>query len=176
MKNLIGTRNPGKIEGVKRAFSKYFTEVEVEGFAVESDVSEQPFDDEVLKGAKNRVKNVKKLAEHKGIKADFYVGIEGGITNSLGTIIELNMAVVEDNNNFQSVGTSPGFSVPERYIDEIKKTDFGKLMDKLFNGKKLSDGKGGISFLTKEQVSRIDMVELATTMALASHINADLWK
>ena len=34
MKILMGTQNPGKIEGAKQAFSKYFEEVEIEGRAV----------------------------------------------------------------------------------------------------------------------------------------------
>ena len=31
MKILIGTKNPGKIEGAKQAFEKYFDKVEIEG-------------------------------------------------------------------------------------------------------------------------------------------------
>ncbi len=176
MKVLIGTANPGKIEGARRAFSKYFDNVEVEGINVSSDVNDQPFDLEILNGARNRVKNVKEYAKKNNIEADYYIGIEGGITNLLGSLIELNIAVIEDNNNFQSVGTSPGFSVPERYLEEIKETDFGTLMDRLFDGKQLSKGKGGIAFLTKDQLSRIDMTEKAFIMALTSHINGDLWK
>ena len=62
MKVLMGTKNPGKIEGAKQAFEKYFDEVEVQGIAVESEVSNQPFDADIVKGAKNRVKNLKKYA------------------------------------------------------------------------------------------------------------------
>ena len=31
MKVLIGTKNPGKIEGAKRALAKYFSDVEIVG-------------------------------------------------------------------------------------------------------------------------------------------------
>ena len=37
-------------------------------------------------------------------------------------------------------------------------------------------GKGGINFLTKDEVSRIDLVKNAFIMALVSHINDDTWK
>ena len=49
-------------------------------------------------------------------------------------------------------------------------------MDKIFRGKELGKGKGGISFLTKDEVSRIDLTRNAFNMALTSHINEDIWK
>lgn len=176
MKILIGTKNPGKIEGAKKAFERYFDNVEIEGIPVSSQVPDQPFDKEVLEGARNRVANVKKFSIENNIEADYYIAIEGGITTSLGTIIEMNIAVVEDNNGYQSVGTSQGFPIPERYMDDIKKTDFGTVMDNLLNGNGLSKGKGGIGVLTKDQVSRIDITENAFIMALTAHINGDLWR
>lgn len=36
MKILMGTKNPGKIEGAKQAFEKYFDNVEIEGISVSS--------------------------------------------------------------------------------------------------------------------------------------------
>ena len=88
MKILIGTKNPGKIEGAKRAFSHYFKDIEIEGKAVDSEVGDQPFDEDILKGARNRVKNLKKYAKENNLTADYYVAVEGGITEVLGTIIE----------------------------------------------------------------------------------------
>lgn len=38
MKILMGTKNPGKIEGARQAFEKYFDSVEIEGISVESEV------------------------------------------------------------------------------------------------------------------------------------------
>ena len=176
MKVLIGTKNPGKIEGATKAFKRYFEDAEVIGIPVSSDVNDQPFDEEVLTGARNRVKNVKNYAKENNIEADFYVAIEGGITTSLGTIIELNIAVVEDKDGFQSVGTSQGFPIPEKYMDDIKTTDFGTVMDKILNGNGLSKGKGGIGILTHDQVSRIDITENAFIMALTSHTNGNIWR
>lgn len=126
MKILMGTKNPGKIEGAKQAFEKYFKEVEVEGIAVESEVSNQPFDVDILKGAKNRVKNLKKYAKEKGMEVDFFVASEAGITSLLGEWIDFNVAVVENAESFQSVGISQGFPVPEKYIEEIKQSELRK--------------------------------------------------
>ena len=176
MKVLIGTKNPGKIEGAKQAFEKYFDNVEVEGIPVNSDVGDQPVDKEILKGAKNRVKNLKEYAKNNNIKADYFVSSEAGITNLLGEWIDINCVVIENIEGLQSVGTSQGFPIPDKYIDEIKETELGKVMDKIFSEKELGKGKGGISFLTKNAVSRIDLTRNAFVMALTKHINGDVWR
>ena len=156
MKILMGTKNPGKIQGAKEAFEKYFDNVQVEGIAVDSEVGDQPFNQEILEGAKNRIKNLKKYAKENQIEPDFYISSEAGITNSLGEWIDINCAVIEDTKGFQSIGTSQGFPIPNKYIEEIKETELGKVMDKIFSRKDLGKGKGGISYLTKDEVSRID--------------------
>ena len=176
MKILMGTKNPGKIEGAKQAFEKYFENVEIEGISVSSDVSDQPIDEEIFQGAKNRVKNLREYANKNNIEADFYVASEAGITKLLGEWIDINSVVIEDKEGFQSVGTSQGFPIPEKYIEEIKQTELGKVMDKVFSGKELGKGKGGISILTKDVISRIDLTRNAFIMALIQHINGDIWK
>jgi len=176
MRILMGTKNPGKIEGARLAFEKYFDNVEIEGISVSSEVSDQPINEEIFFGAKNRVKNVKKYAEENNIEADFFISSEAGITNLLGEWIDINAVVIENREGYQSVGTSQGFPIPEKYIDEIKQTELGKVMDKIFSGKELGKGKGGISFLTKDEVSRIELTKNAFVMALISHINGELWR
>lgn len=81
MKILMGTKNPGKIEGAKQAFEKYFDNVEIEGIPVSSNVGDQPINEEIFQGAKNRVRNLKEYAINNNIEADFYVSSEAGITN-----------------------------------------------------------------------------------------------
>ncbi len=49
-------------------------------------------------------------------------------------------------------------------------------MDKIVSGKELGKGKGGISFLTKNEVSRIDLTRNAFIMALTSYINGNIWR
>lgn len=176
MKILMGTKNPGKIEGARQAFSKYFQDVEIIGVSVESEVGNQPVNEETVEGAKNRVKNVKKYAMENNIKADYYIASEAGITNLLGNWVGINVAVVEDSNEVQSVGISQAFPIPDKYVDEIRETELGKVMDKIFKHNDLAKGKGGISFLTKDEVSRIDLTKNAFTMALITHINGELWK
>lgn len=176
MKILIGTKNSGKIEGAQKAFERYFDNVEIEGIAVDSEVSDQPVNSEIIIGAKNRIKNLKKYAKENKIEVDFYIASEAGITNSLGEWIDINCAVIEDNKGFQSIGISQGFPIPEKYIGEIRKTELGKVMDRLFNKKDTGKGNGGISYLSKGEITRIDLTKNAFIMALTRFINGDLWK
>ena len=176
MKILIGTKNPTKIEGAKRAFGHYFEDFEIEGVSVNSEVSDEPLNNEIYLGATNRIKGLIKYAKENDIHADYYIAIESGITNLLGDWLLLNIATIEDNNGNKSIGSSAGFPVAEKYLDEIINTDLGKVMDKIFNEDDLRSRKGGISILTRDVISRYDQTEDAFVMALTKFINGDLCK
>ena len=176
MKVLIATKNQGKIEGAKRALLNYFDDIEIQGIPVESNVSEQPVNDEIYTGAKNRVKNLKEYAKINHINVDYYIASEAGITNLLGEWIDFNSAVIENKEGLQSIGMSQGFQIPKKYINDILETELGKVMDNIFQGENLGKGKGGISYLTHDEISRIDLTRNAFIMALISHINGDIWK
>lgn len=176
MKVLVATKNQGKIEGAKRALSNYFDDIEIQGIPVESNVSEQPVNNEIYQGAKNRVKNLKAYAKKNNIEADLYLSIESGINNVLGRWMITNIAVIEDNKDFESYGTSPSFPVPERLVKDIIDTDLSQVMNKIFTKDDERHNKGGgIQLLTDNKVSRIDLTEMAFIMALTKYINEN-WR
>lgn len=176
MKALIATNNKGKIEGAKRALNKYFDDVDIKPVSVASDVSEQPINEETWQGAKNRIKNLKNYAKANNIDVDFYMAIESGIMNSLGSWMIVNIAIIEDKNETQSIASSSGFPVPDKLVDRIKQKGLGVVMDSIFNQEDLRSFGGGIKLLTQNQVSRIDLTETAFIMALTKFINGDIWK
>ena len=73
MNILIGTKNPGKVEGAKQAFQEFFEDVDVTGVPISSDVREQPVNDEIYIGARNRVDNLIKYAKNNNVDADFTI-------------------------------------------------------------------------------------------------------
>lgn len=177
MKVVIGTKNQGKIEGAKEALENYFNNIDIQGIPVESNVGDQPVNDEIYIGAKNRIKNLKKYCKENNIKADLYLSIESGINNSLGRWMITNIAVIEDNSEFESYGTSPSFPVPDRLVDDIIKTELSKVMDEIFGEDKERHNKGGgIQLLTKNKITRIDSTKQAFIMALTKYINGDIWR
>lgn len=171
MKILIGTKNPSKIEGAKEAFKNYFDNFDIDGISVSSDVSEEPVNNEIYEGARNRVDNLMKYSQENGINAEYFLGVESGITNLLGKWVIISIAVIKDKNGYESWGTSPAFPVPYKYVDEIISTDLGKVMDKIFEQNDLRSGKGGISFVTHGIINRIDLIKEAFIMALTQHTN-----
>lgn len=176
MKILIGTKNKGKIEGAKRAFERYFNDVTIEGIEVESEVDDQPVNDEILQGARNRVKNVKKYAKENNIKVDFFVAMESGITNKFQTWLNLTTVYIEDKNEQGAIGFGPAYPIPDKYIEEIKEKELSYVLAKLFEIKELKAPRGGIAELSHGQVSRIDLAEQAFIMALTYFINGEIWR
>ena len=176
MRVLIGTNNKGKVEGAKQAFEKFYDDVEIVGVSVSSGVGDEPVNDEIYEGARNRVNNLVKYAEENNIDSDFYIGIESGITNKLGKWCIIQIAVIRDKNGYESFGTGPAFPVPNKYVDEIINTDLGIVMDKIFKGNGLKNEKGGIAHLTKGVITRYDLTREAFIMALTEYINGEIWR
>lgn len=177
MKVLIATKNQGKIEGALKALSNYFDNIEINGIPVESNVPEQPVNEQIYIGAKNRVRNLKKYAKENNIEADLYLSIESGINNSLGRWMITNIAVIEDNSDFESYGASPSFPVPDRLVENVINTDLSQVMNKIFEEDEQRHNKGGgIQLLTHDKISRIDLTESAFIMALTKYINESNWR
>lgn len=175
MKVLIGTKNPGKIEGAKKALEKYFENFELEGIKVSSDVNDQPVGLETYQGALNRVDNLIKYARENNIKADLFLSVESGLTNELGFWAITNIAVIKNAKGETGVGASGSFPVPNRFVESIKQDTLGVVMDKIFNESDLRSTTGGIGLLTRDVVTRIDLTKEAFLMALTQFIN-EVWK
>jgi len=177
MKVLIGTKNPAKIEGARLALLNYYKEedINIDGVSVDSLVPEQPMNDEVYLGAKNRVDNLVNYAMDNNIDVDMFMAIESGLINNFDKWFNYNIAVVRDINGVESVGMGPVFPVPNKLIRDIKHKSLGVVFDEIFNGNNLHVGKGGVNSLTHEGISRIDITKDAFIMALTGIVN-DYWK
>ena len=181
MKVIVATKNPGKIEGAKRALEKYFTDIEIEGIPAASDVGEQPVNEDIYIGAKNRVKNLKKYCSENDIKADLYLSIESGINNVLGRWMITNIAVIEDKFDLSDAQWS-GLAF-KNWTDEngnvITKIERGTTGNITLTANWLHqerhNNEGGINLLTRGVVSRIDITEMAFVMALVKYLNTN-WR
>ena len=88
-----------------------------------------------------------------------------------------NIAVIEDNTDFESYGTSPSFPVPDRYVKKIIETDLSQVMNAVFTKDDERHNKGGaIQLLTHNNISRLDMTEYAFIMALTKYVNKEKWR
>lgn len=177
MKAIIGTRNQGKVEGAKLALEKFFDNIEIVSVSVESEVNEQPINLEIIQGAKNRIKNLKKYCKENDIKVDLYMSIESGMQNLFGEWMITNIAIIENNNNVQSISTSSSFPLPEKYVEDTKNMNLNEVMNKVFEKDENRHKKGGgIELLTHGEISRIDITKEAFVMSLTKFINGEKWK
>ena len=76
----------------------------------------------------------------------------------------------------KSIGISQGFPIPEKYLEKIRQTSLGVVKDEVFSGNELGRLVGGINYLTKNNVTRMDIIDNAFTMALVKMVNGDIWR
>ena len=175
IKILIGSKNKAKIEGAKLAFEKYFSDFEIISEDIQSGVNSQPINDEILLGARNRIKGLKEL----NIKdVDFYISSEAGLISIGELYLNINMGVIEDINGYESIGTSQGYMIPKSKVESIKEKTLGVVLDEIFHGVNLNRNKGGIHFLTLGEMNRIELVKNSFILALVPFLeqNKKIWR
>lgn len=127
---LVGSKNPVKIESVREAFSKYFDNPEVLGMEADSKVSKQPVNSETYEGARNRA--LVQLSKENGMRADFFVGIEGGISEICSRWFAYGVMCIIDKNGRIGYGTSPHFELPASVTKELLAgAELGELTDRI---------------------------------------------
>ena len=95
MKIVIGSANVPKREAVIEAFSRAYKgqNIDVDYVTTDSAVSSHPTSTtEAMQGALNRVADAKRQVQ----KADYYVGIEGGLMQSDGRAWEIGWVAISN--------------------------------------------------------------------------------
>lgn len=171
---IVGSENPTKINAVKQAFTKIFPENswKIAGVAVESGVSNQPMSDkEAIIGATNRA--TKALLERK---ADFGVGLEGGIQEINGQWFESGWAVVIDAKGQKGIGSTLKVLVPSKLMALIKQgTELGVANDIIFKTKNSKHADGHFGLMTNNAITRTEGYRDGVISALSRFIHAELF-
>lgn len=176
MKILVGSKNPVKIEAVKEAFEKYYNEVEVIGFSVESKVPTQPFNEETFLGAENRTFKLKDINAQQNLNADYFIGIEGGISKVFNRWFAYGVVCIMDKTNREGFGTSAHFELPEKIIKEIQKgKELGEVMDEIQNEQNTKQKRGAIGYFTKGKMTRKDLYVPGIITALIPFLHKDIF-
>nr|WP_321354888.1 inosine/xanthosine triphosphatase [uncultured Draconibacterium sp.] len=172
MKIVVASKNPVKINATESGFSTYFDVVEVQGVSVESGVSDQPkSDEETLKGALNRVGN----ARNEFRDADFWVGIEGGLSmNSLE--IEAFAWIVITSGEKTGKARTTSFQLPVKVAELIAEGyELGHANDILFKQENSKQKTGAVGLLTGNKINRTALYKQAVQLALVPFLNPDLY-
>lgn len=163
----VASKNALKVEGISCAFKYYFNDLQIESIQVKSEVSVQPIGEEVFIGAENRLNELKKL--YKSNEYDYLVSCEGGLIKQYNQWFNVQVVMVEDGNGKISTGLSQSYPIPKKYINKIINTELSFVFDELFGG------KGGTRMITKDVLTRVDLIKNGTIMALTGMLNGDIW-
>ncbi len=163
-----------KIEAVKIAFKKVFTNVDFifESINTPSGVSDQPMSSiETLKGAKNRA-NYSFSNKQDNY---FWIGIEGGIEKSIDGYEAFAWVYIKSNHKIGKARTA-GFFLPKKIENLIDKgIELGDADDIVFGLKNSKKKNGAVGILTKNVTNRTKYYSEAVILALIPFVNNDLF-
>jgi len=169
----IGTKNPAKVEGVKRAFSKYYADLELRPVDSNSVTKAQPKGlEDMASGAMARAKFA--LSRVGG---DFGVGVEAGIFTIGDVYFDNQVAVITDKSGKASLGHSAGFPLPRGAMEKLFRDgrELERWAEEVSGIDQIGDKGGIIQYLTKGKISRTDLTEQCVTTALVPWLHRDIY-
>lgn len=174
MKVAIGSTNPVKIKATEEAFKKVWPEKkwEVVGLDIPSGVSNQPMSDtESIKGATNRAKGALEKS-----KADFGVGIEGGLTQIENMWFDTAWVVIFDKNGKRGIGSTINMPTPKSFIKLVEKgMEIGHIDDEVFKRQNSKHAEGHYGLMTKGLITRQDGYVHGVIAALTAFMHPTLF-
>lgn len=172
MKIVVASKNPVKVNATNLGFRTYFNEAKVQGVSVESGVPDQPkSDEETLKGAINRAENARK----EFYDADFWVGIEGGLSVTNNEIEAFAWIVILSGEKKGKARTST-FQLPRKVAELIADGyELGEANDILFKQENSKQKSGAVGLLTGNKINRTALYKQAVELALVPFLNPELY-
>lgn len=158
---FVGSTNPVKINAVKFATESHWPDIQISGFEVPSQVSEQPRSDvETRQGAQNRAQAVLILgkSETESQATSLGVGLEGGVfTDSKGELWSTVWVSVVDQSGQYWDANGARFKIPPKIASLINAgEEMGPALSKLFGGADIKRQNGAIGIVTNNIVTRTE--------------------
>ncbi|MBI4019990.1 MAG: inosine/xanthosine triphosphatase [Candidatus Aenigmarchaeota archaeon] len=171
MKIAVGSGNPVKLEVARECFSRFFDKVEIISVKADSNVPSQPIGEETMEGAINRARESLKAA-----KADFGVGMEGGLIELGGRSYFTACFAIADGSGNMHTGTSGWWECPKGILPEIRAgRELGEITERLTGIKNVKQKQGGIGVFTKGAVDRKALYVHGLYMCLVPYLNKELF-
>ena len=167
----VGSMNPVKIGAVRAMVERLAPHATVDGIAVPSGVSDQPWgDDETIRGAIARAQ-----AARQSLDADWGVGIEGGVIDAGNGIVRTcAWAAVVGRDGRAGVGGSLSLELPAHVGALVRGgMELGHAMDAVTGEQDVKRGVGAVGVLTGGLVTRQRAYETLVAYALVPFLNAE---
>jgi inosine/xanthosine triphosphatase len=160
----VGTTNRPKLAAANAVFTRLYSGVEVRSVEVRVDVPAQPIGDVLTQqGAVLRARAA--LAQ---VPADFGVGMEGGLRETLGGWALCSWAAVVDAKGALGVGGGAVIVLPPRVVERVLAgEELSPVMDSVCGGQETGKGPGAFGLLTGGALTRQHTFEDALVCALA---------
>ena len=186
---VASTRKP-KMEAV-RAAAQTISGLGLPGWAgiellardVDSGVAATPTSDsELMIGARNRAHRLLTSLDREGIRAELYIGLEGGLhvhdLDSGRIVLLRGWAYATDGKGGEgSFGSSPSIQVPSQIADAVvnRGLDLGDVIDGFSGRSDVRSNEGTWGILTRDLITRRISFEIAVVAALAPFFNHGLY-
>ena len=175
---FVSSTSSHKLEAVQEAVAKIFGEskVEVEGRKVPSGVDEQPVGwGETIKGARQRLGNLREKLEKEEQRYDYLVSIENGIIpieiDGKDRWFDVGVVIVENKSGSGQLSFSASVEMPLSLVALAQEKGFetatvGSLIAEKFEG----DATDPHSVLTDKQINRKELLEQTVRSAFGELI------
>ncbi len=170
---LLGSKNPSKLNALRKALKKLnMSEYEIFSYDVLSETNSKPIGFEIIRGAENRNKNLKKYALDNNIKYDYLCSIEGGFSlDENGLPFVVTYCVIEDKYGKKSTGKSLGIRLSKTMFNYLKAGgSLNKAIEKITNNTNNKQNLGVMGYLSNGLYKRESVDSEAIVSSFISHI------
>jgi inosine/xanthosine triphosphatase len=181
----VGSIRPLKLRAVSEALESFVpsfqagTRFDVLGVEVSSGVSHTPLSRaELMAGAKGRATKVAATAAQRGHSWTYFVGLEGGLDvvhdNGRRLAFLESWAFVVDRAGRESWGHAGGVVLPEGLAAEVidRGVELAAAIDAFAGEQGIRDAQGAWGVLTRNAITRQDVLRTAAINAFAPFFNA----
>jgi inosine/xanthosine triphosphatase len=184
----VGSTRPLKLRAVSEAIESFYSgglqvaRFDVAGFDVSSGVSHTPLSRaELMAGARGRAAALAEMARSRGETWKYFVGLEGGLDvvheNGRRMAFLESWAFVADAAGRESWGHAGGVVLPEALAREVldRGVELSAAIDAFAGEKGIRDAQGAWGVLTRNLITRQDVLRTAAINAFAPFFNAALY-
>ncbi len=156
----VGSTNRVKVEAVREVMESIYGSVRVYAVDAKSGVPDQPFESETHRGAVNRAKEA--LGDR-----DLSVGIEAGVFELYGELMDIQHCAIIDQKGRITVGMGSGFAYPKDIADLVRGgLTVGQAVDKVYEKNAVGHSEGAIGLLSKGIMDRKELTKQSILAAM----------
>jgi inosine/xanthosine triphosphatase len=157
-------------------------QLEIAGYEVESGVGHTPAScEELMRGARQRMESLQRLAREMGVAWNYFVGLEGGLEaveeNGQRRVFLESWAYVSDGKRGH-FGRSGGVELPEALAHEVlmQGTELSVAIDQFAGAQGIRDAQGAWGVLSSNLITRQEAFRVAVIAAFAPFYNEKMYR